>query len=118
MPGRIVALVPDLIIGSRIDEAVRRIDAHLESIGGETDVKAALAKPTDLLIVDLGVAGLGLDGIVAKARAQNVPIVAFGPHVETELLKAAEDAGMDDVYPRNAFLKKIHKILSERLPAA
>ncbi len=115
MPGRIVALVPDLLVGSRIDEAARRIDAVLESLGWDTHVKAALAKPTDVLIIDLGVAGLDLNTIVAEARAHNVPIVAFGPHVDFELLKAAKDAGMDDVYPRSSFLKDLHEILSERV---
>ncbi len=118
MPGRIVALVPDLLVGSRIDEAARRIDAVLESIGSDRHLKAALAKRTDVLIIDLGVAGLDLNTIVAEAKARNVSIVAFGPHVDIELLKAAKDAGMDNVYPRSAFLKNLHKILSERIPNA
>ena len=118
MPGRVVALVPDLLIGSRIAAAARRIDTDLESISDGLHLKDALSKPTDVLIVDLSVAGIDLDGIVAEARAQNVPIVAFGPHVEVELLKTAKDAGIDSVYPRSAFLKNLHKILAERLPAA
>ncbi len=118
MPGRVVALVPDLLIGSRIAAAARRIDTDLESISDGLHLKKALSKPTDVLIVDLSVAGIDLDAIVAEARAQDIPIIAFGPHVDTELLKTAKDAGMDNIYPRNAFLKNLHKLLSNQMPNA
>ncbi len=113
MPGRIVTLVPDLLIEVRIDEAARRIDADLEPLSSAAYMETALSKPTDVLIVDLGVDGLDLDEIVSTADAQKVPIVAFGPHVDVERLKAAEDAGIGSVYPRSAFLKGMHRILSE-----
>lgn len=113
MPSRIVALIPDLLIEVRIDEAARRIDADLEALSSAVYLETALSKPTDVLIVDLGVDGLDLDAIVSTAEAHNVPIVAFGPHVDVEQLKAAKDAGMASVLPRSAFLKGIHRILSE-----
>ncbi len=113
MPGRIVTLVPDLLIEVRIDEAARRIDADLEALSSAMYLETALSKPTDLLIIDLAVDGLDLDAIALIANAHTVPMVAFGPHVDAARLKAAEDAGIGSVYPRSAFLKGIHHILSE-----
>ncbi|MCH8815118.1 MAG: hypothetical protein IH957_08520 [Chloroflexi bacterium] len=113
MPGRIITLVPDLLLEVRIDEAARRIDAELDALSSAAYLDTALSKPTDVLIVDLGVDGLDLEAIVSAAEAHNVPIVAFGPHVDVERLKAAKDAGMGSVLPRSAFLKGIRRILSE-----
>ncbi|MFQ5471637.1 MAG: hypothetical protein ACE5FA_01960 [Dehalococcoidia bacterium] len=113
MPGRIVTLVPDLLIEVRIDEAARRIDADVEALSSDVYLETALSKPTDVLIVDLGVDGLDLDAIAATAKARRVPVVAFGPHVDAERLQAAGDAGMGSVYPRSAFVKGIRRILSE-----
>ena len=115
MPGRIVTLVPDLLIEVSIDEAARRIDADLEALSSTDYLETALSKPTDVLIVDLAVDGLDLNAIISTADAHKVPIVAFGPHVEVELLKAAEDAGMGSVLPRSAFLKGIRRILADMI---
>ena len=113
MPGRIVTLVPDLLVEVRLDEAARRIDADLEPLSSAIHLEAALSKPADVLIVDLGVDGLDLDAITATADAHEVPVVAFGPHVDIERLQAAKDAGIGSVYPRSAFLKGIRRILTE-----
>jgi DNA-binding NarL/FixJ family response regulator len=117
MPGRIVALVPDLLIGSRIEESARRIDADLQSISSELQLESALVKPTDVVVVDLAVPGLNFANIVTASRAANVAIVAFGPHVDVDLLKSARTAGMNAVYPRSSFLKHLNVILSDLLAA-
>jgi len=113
MPGRIVTLVPDLLIEVRIDEAARSIDADIEALSSALHLETALSNPTDVLVVDLAVDGLDLDAIVATADTHKVPVVAFGPHVDIELMKAAKAAGVGRVLPRSAFLKDIRRILSD-----
>lgn len=118
MAGRIVALVPDILVGMRIDSATRGLGAELESVAATTYLEKELDRGADLLIVDLGVAGIDLEWIVSAARRRHVPVIGFGPHVDHGLLQAAEDAGMDAVYPRSAFMSGMGKILRERLGAA
>jgi len=65
------------------------------------------------LIVDLeaGPVGLALIGRVAGEGA--IPVVAFGPHVATEALAAAREAGADRVLARGAFGHRLGEILRE-----
>lgn len=115
MAGRIVSFVPDTLAEVRIDSAARALGADLDSVGIPEYLESALQKGADVLIVDLAVEGLDFNWLVSVARMNKVPIVAFGPHVAVELLRAAEEAGMDGVYPRSAFMKDMRKILQERL---
>lgn len=100
-----------MLVEMRIDAAARALDADFESVGAAEHLEAALDKGGDVLIVDLGVQGLDFNWLVSVARARKVPIVAFGPHVEVNLLRSAEDVGMDAVYPRSAFMNDMVKIL-------
>jgi len=115
MAGKIISFVPDILIEMRIDSAARAIDADLESVASAEYLEAALAKGGDVLVVDLGIQGLDFNWLVTVSRASKVPIVAFGPHVEVAMLQAAEQAGMDAVYPRSAFMNDLPKILRERV---
>ncbi len=71
--------------------------------------------PVSALIVDLDLADLGLDLIRAAASAdgQSRPatIVAFGPHVATDLLEAAAQAGADKILARGAFSSNLPELL-------
>lgn len=118
MNGRIVSLVPDILIEMRIDAAARSLDADLETVGVMEHLEAALAGGADVLIVDLGIQGLDIDWVVATARGKKVPVIGFGPHVDHELLGAAERAGVDEVHPRSAFMNNVPKILAARLPGS
>jgi DNA-binding NarL/FixJ family response regulator len=115
MAGRILTLVPDILIGMRIDSAARGLDAELESVNAPAYLEKELDKGADVLIVDLGMSGLDMAWTVAVARKRKVPVIGFGPHVDQALLQEAEAAGMDAVYPRSAFMNNLAKILRERL---
>lgn len=115
MAGRIVSFVPDILVEMRIDAAARGLGAELESVGAPEHLEKALDSGADVLVVDLGIEGLDLQWVTSVAKARNVPVIAFGPHVEFELLSAAEEAGMDEVYPRSAFMNGLPRILEARL---
>lgn len=114
MPGKIACLVPDILIEMRIDAVARALDADLEPVQSPEHLEKALSGAS-VLVVDLAVAGLDLDWVVKTARSRGVPVIAFGPHVDQELLAAAAAAGMDEVYPRSAFMSGMGRILGARL---
>ena len=73
-----------------------------------------MASPA-LVILDLGMPGLDVRGVVARLRALRVPaakIIAFGPHVHEALLQAARDAGCDTVLARGQFYARLDEIVT------
>lgn len=68
--------------------------------------------PVSAVLVDLdtGEAGLSLIDL-SKSHSPEVPVIAFGAHVATEMLKGARDRGADEVMPRGAFTARLPQIL-------
>jgi hypothetical protein len=100
---RIVAIAPDLLLGSRISES-------LSAAGHEVTLAPSVAEaPLDeaeLLIADLerenpeAVVGLG------------VPVLGFYPHTNAELRRVAEAAGIDLVVPRSRLVREMPELVS------
>lgn len=95
----VVVCTPDLADRSRI----AAVHPAAVFVGAAAALQARV-EPGDLVIVDLarpGVAGV-LDEVLAVAGA----VVAYGPHVETELLAGAAAAGAR-VLPRSRFFADV-----------
>ena len=90
----IVAYVTDLMDRSKVQSAV----------AGTTFTRdAEAAAGADVVIIDLARFG---DVVAAiRAAAPDARIVAFGPHVDDELLQQARAAGADSVLPRSQFFR-------------
>jgi DNA-binding NarL/FixJ family response regulator len=57
------------------------------------------------LIVDLSQHQSDLTQLASeiKAKCPNTHLLGFGAHVDTQALRAAQEAGFDDVMPRSKF---------------
>jgi len=110
----VLAIVSDLLIEVRIEAAARLQGVVLQTVSAEEAATHIGDSQHGLVIADLAVVS-DLDALAAAARGAGVEIVAFYPHVDTELRKAATDAGIDYVYPRSRFLRELPKILAARL---
>lgn len=64
-----------------------KLRAVVEAVGGEL----ADAEAADLAVVDLGAPGW--EGAVGRAVSHGVPVIAYGPHVRADLLRAARERG-------------------------
>jgi hypothetical protein len=105
---RVVAIVTDLLLGSRVE-------ASLSAAGHDVVLAPSLAEaPLDgveLLVADLDVEspetliGLG------------APTLGFYSHVDVETREAAEAAGVDLVVPRSRMAREL-PALAEKLLAA
>ena len=91
---RIVAITADLMDRSRISGAID----HVEFARDATTCAGA-----DVVVIDLA-RDAALVGAV-RAAAPDSRIVAFGPHVDTELLEQATRDGADIVLPRSKFFQ-------------
>jgi hypothetical protein len=105
---RVVAIAPDLMFGSRIDETLR-------AAGHEVEIAPALAEARDLDSADLLVADLDTENGEALVGL-GVPVLGFYSHVEAATREAAEAAGVDLVVPRSRMAREMPALV-ERLLA-
>ncbi len=93
---RVLAVVPDLMLSSRVVEA-------LAAAGHEADVVASLPESSD---ADLVVADLDAVDPEALAAAE-LPSLGFYSHVDADTRRAAEGAGVDVVVPRSRMAREL-----------
>jgi ActR/RegA family two-component response regulator len=113
-PREVFLLSDDLVFASRVAGQAEARGAGCLRIPTVRDLEALLCRRTpDLVIVDLALAGPDLGRLVdavRRGRLNSPRIVAYGPHVDAELLRDARQLGCDVVLPRSKFV--------EELPAA
>lgn len=103
---RIVAIAPDLMLGTRIQETLSAAghDVSLAPSAAEAPLDDA-----ELLVVDVerenpeAVVGLG------------VPVLGFYPHTDAELRERADAAGVDLVVPRSRLAREMPQLVAQLL---
>jgi DNA-binding NarL/FixJ family response regulator len=117
-----LVLCDDLIFYSRIAGAARAAGLMVRQAKTAGDlVSLARQHSPGGVILDLQNPGLDLVALLAelKAACPAMPrVVAYGSHVETELLRAARQAGCDGVMPRSQFAKELEGHIGEWLRAS
>jgi hypothetical protein len=91
--GRIALLCPDLLFGSKVQGA-------LGAAGHDVVPPNA---PADLLVVDLTA---DVEDRLAAVRESRVPTLGFYSHVEQDVRRAADEAGIDVVVPRSRMARE------------
>jgi hypothetical protein len=103
---RIVAVAPDLLLGSRVE-------AMLSAAGHEVTLSPALAEaPVDeaeLIVADLD--GENPEALVGVG----VPVLGYYSHVDTETREVAEAAGVDLVVPRSRMARELPQLVDRLL---
>jgi CheY-like chemotaxis protein len=106
---RVLALVPDLLFGSKVKAMLEGAGHEVELAQSETDVWDQIAG-SDVLVVDLtteDVDGAGLlDTLRSGGEAGRVRTLAFYSHVDVEVRRHAEQAGFDLVVPRSRMARE------------
>jgi hypothetical protein len=99
----VVAIAPDLMFGSRIEETLR---AAGHRVTASPSASEAPLDEADLLIADLDAASP--DAVVGLG----VPVLGYYSHVEVETRRAAEAAGVDLVVPRSRMAREMAVLVS------
>jgi hypothetical protein len=119
-PFRVLALVPDLLTNMRIEAGVQRLGGFLDVVeepaGFFREIEASPAP--QLAVIDLSYAWIDIGEAVAACMHSGVPLLAFGPHIDTGKLRAARQAGVDFVYPRSRLMSDVAGTLREALAGA
>ncbi len=119
---RVMAVVPDLFFATKIAATAKALHVELALTPLARAAQAAAATPPALVLLDLQAPGdppALIRALKADARTAAIPIVGFYPHVDHALRASAQEAGIDLVMPRSAFVTRLPGLLTgEQLPVA
>jgi hypothetical protein len=101
---RILAIVPDLMLASRVDESLRAAGHDVSVAAGVPDSVEA-----DVVICDLDAAE------ASEAAQASVPTLGFYSHVDVETKRQAEAAGFDMVIPRSRMARELPQLVETLL---
>jgi hypothetical protein len=102
---RVVALVGDLILASRVQTS-------LEASGHEVEVDTSL--PDELDGVDLVVADL--DAVPPERLGElEVPVIGFYQHTDLETKERADAAGLAIAVPRSRMVRELPELVERAL---
>jgi hypothetical protein len=97
---RVVALVPDLLFGSKVQGMLSAAGHEVELVPSADAVRERLER-ADVVVVDLTGGDVDVSGIVGR-----VPSLAFYSHVEADVRERADDVGYDLVVPRSRMARE------------
>lgn len=111
---RVLALVPDLLFGSRVQGALTAAGDDVELIGDVPRLRERLSAPeeqhADVLVVDLTDAQLDgaavHESLAEHGLLDRVKTLAFYSHVDVETGARAREAGFDLVVPRSRMARE------------
>ena len=117
MTRNILAAVDDMFFASRIRATAEALGVNIKfhrKLDGL--VNAAVAQSPDLIIADLHNEKLNPIELAHELKAneglKTIPLLGFFSHVQTDLQRAALEAGYDQVIPRSVFSRDLAKILA------
>ena len=116
MSRSVIAIVDDLFFASKIRGTAEALDVTVSFPRHADGVKEMIQRSSPALIIcDLHSEKFDVLGLArtlkADATTRDIPLIGFFSHVQTDLQKAAEDAGFDRVLPRSLFTKNLAAIL-------
>ena len=112
----VIVAVDDLMFASRISSAAKALGVEIAfARSPEAIVEAVRTKAPRLVILDLNSVKVrpleAVAALKADAALAAVPTLGFVSHVQTELIGAARQAGVDQVMARSAFVTQLPRLL-------
>src|SRR5262245_62189722 len=106
MPPLCLVLSDDRLDASRVIGEGRAAGQVVIQCKDHAALLAAANRKPALVILDLHNPGLDVNMVVAAMTTHGAKVVAFGSHVDAARLKAARQAGIEEVLPRRAFFDR------------
>ncbi len=107
----------DLMLGVPVLNALGAVCGQVSrALSGRGLLDRLATQPVDLLVLDLEAADLDLTALGELTRTTGRPlIVAYAPHVATERLQAAQNAGFAAVLSRGQAASQLQGVLERVL---
>ena len=111
--GGVLMFCSDLMFVSKVEVTARALGTPVVFARDGSDVAQRLARERPaLVLVDLALKGVDPVALVLALRAASeVEIVAFGSHVDADMLERARAAGATQALPRSAFTRRLPELL-------
>lgn len=106
----------DLMFASKIKHASSSCNMDFRSANGVEKVQQLFESatgPVAVAIADLVAVGSDIDKLASLAQVHHVPMLAYSPHVQTDLIAKAESAGCAKVLTRGQLNRDAASILLE-----
>jgi DNA-binding response OmpR family regulator len=115
---KVVALENDLFFSVKIRDTLRHheIDAQIARTLTAFEQRLEQDKPA-LAIVDIAIQRVDWEAAIRAARAQNVPVLAFGSHMDLEARAKALQAGALKVIANSKFAKDMPDLVQRMMKA-
>jgi hypothetical protein len=114
----LVAYVEDLFFRSKIDATARHLNVPVRFAGVNELPDASRQEDTAAVLIELSSNGTPLDAvrrIRENSKTRDLPIIGFLSHVDRELARKAETAGVTQVMPRSQFSETLPDLLMDLL---
>jgi len=114
-------IVDDMFFAAKINAAAREAGCDTVRVRTPEQLKSLNPSTISVVILDLNSDRIPAHEAIAFFRSdsswQDVPIVAFVSHVQTDLIRQAQNAGCKFVLPRSAFSQLLPRIVTGDLSA-
>lgn len=117
---KIVAAVSDLMFMVKIQEAAKREGFEVLFTKAIEDTMEQARTGPVVILLDLNTTALDplqlIESLKSNQETRQVPLLSFVSHVQTTLIKAAQDKGCNTVVARSAFAQNLPGILRRYAP--
>ena len=110
----IIAVVDDMFFAAKIRAVAEAVGVEISFPRNlETLVQKVRETKPRLIIVDLHNQKVDVNALASEVKSDDVRLLGFFSHVQTELQRNALAAGFDQVIPRSVFARDLQNILAD-----
>ena len=116
MSKSVIACVEDLFFRSKIEATARHLNVPVRFVAANELAKACGDKNAAAVLLELSSNGDALGSVRAIRREKTtaaMPVIGFLSHVDKELAREAESAGVSQVMPRSQFSETLPDLLMD-----
>jgi DNA-binding response OmpR family regulator len=115
----ILALEKDLFFAVKMRDTLRHYEMEVTTVRNLTDFEQRLNsddnKQPVLAIVNIATKGLDWEAAIRAARANDIPVLAFGSHMDLEARAKALQAGAQQVVANSKFVNNMPDLIKRLL---
>ncbi|GCF09175.1 response regulator transcription factor [Dictyobacter arantiisoli] len=119
MTTKILTLEKDLFFSVKIRDTLRHHDMDVAVVRNLSAFETRLATPDiprpDLAIINISIQGVDWEAAIRAARAQHIPILAFGSHMDLDARAKALQAGARKVIANSKFASDMPGLVQRML---
>lgn len=117
----IVVLIPDLMFGTRVADVAHTLGHTTREVRDAAELLSAARNDAAAIVLDTNSQTdwpTVIQALKADRRTQQIPVLAFGSHVNVEAQRAAVTSGCDHVVTRGKFAQRMPDLIRQITIAA